>query len=90
MSTLSHIGGVNATTSDIRDAIGTLTNAGGTQVKRPLELARNPLADMDYHAVARAELAEFPEARRESSGDRHNPTAHVRTAVIHRLRRELT
>ena len=90
MSTLSHIGGVNATTSDIRDAIGTLTNADGTQVKRPLELARSPLADMDYHAVARAELAEFPEARRESSGDRHNPTAHVRTAVIHRLRRELT
>ena len=90
MGTLSNIGGVNATTSDIRDAIGTLTNAGGTQVKRPLEMTRNPLADMDYHAVARTELAEFPEARREPSGDRHNPTAHVREAIIHRLRRELT
>lgn len=86
---MSNIGGVNATTSDIRHAIGILAIAGGTHVKGPLARESNPLAHMDYHFVARAELARFPGLRRQPSADRHNPVAHVRELVIHRLRREL-
>jgi hypothetical protein len=86
---MSNIGGVNATTGDIRDALGILTIAGGTMVKGPLAREGNPLAEMDYHAVARAEWDEFPGDRMPPSGDRRHPTAHVRRAVIRRLRREL-
>jgi hypothetical protein len=51
--------------ADVEAAIEILENAAGIMVKQPLSRAGNPLAGMDYHAVANAHRASLPEAERK-------------------------
>jgi hypothetical protein len=59
----------------MRAALGILLDAPGEMVRQPLAHASNPLADMDYHSIARAELLVYPELRM-MPGRRHEPYAH--------------
>jgi hypothetical protein len=83
------IGGVRVTTDEAVSALATLRDGSwGIMVRQPLARDRNPLAHMDYHAVARAEIDHYPEVR-IPVGNRHEPAAHVKAAVIHFLERLL-
>lgn len=83
-----NIGGTFYWDGDVRAALGILVDAPGVMVRQPLASAGNPLAGMDYHAIARAEVAAFPDLRM-APGTRNKPTPHVKTAVIHYLERVL-
>ena len=57
-------------------------------IRQPLSRAGNPLAAMDYHAIAAAERERFPELVLPG-GTHGTPTPHEKTAVIHHLQRIL-
>lgn len=81
------LAGVTYTVAHVRQASRLLKAVTGQpHVRQPLERARNPLAGMDYHGIARAEQAEFP-AVKLPPGDHHKPAGHVLSAVVHRLDR---
>jgi hypothetical protein len=82
------ISGASYHEADVRWAVSILRDAPFVMVKQPLARAGNPLAGMDYHAIARAEVAVYP-GLRLAPGTRSNPTPHVKTAVIHYLDRVL-
>lgn len=42
---------------DVRTALGILADSPGVMERQPLTRGDNPLADMDYHAIAHAEQA---------------------------------
>lgn len=81
--------GVTATSDEVRSAVATLRDGTwGVMVRQPLARDGNPLAHMDYHSAARAEMDAYPEVRIEP-GSHNEPAAHVKTAVIHYLARLL-
>jgi hypothetical protein len=55
------VAGMKFALSDVESAIEVLENAKGIMVKQPLAKAGNPLAGMDYHAVANANRASLPD-----------------------------
>lgn len=81
------IGGEVYTLAHVRQATSLLRAVKGQpHVKQPLERASNPLWRMDYHKIARAERAMFPELKLPP-GDHHQPAPHVLNAVVHHLER---
>lgn len=46
------VGGVRATSAQIREAVQILTASAGIMVKQPLAKAGNPLAECEYHSLA--------------------------------------
>jgi hypothetical protein len=84
-----HIGGVAVTQDEALAGLATLRDGTwGVMVRQPLARDGNPLAHMDYHAVARGEMGAHPEVRLPP-GSHHEPAAHVKAAVIHYLERVL-
>ena len=73
---------------DVYAAAVILQDAPGVMVRQPLARAGNPLAAMDYHAIAQLEMAAYPGIALPA-GTRNDPTPHVKTAVLHHLRRVL-
>lgn len=59
---------------------------GQPHVRQPLARASNPLAAMDYHRIALAERAMYPELKLKPK-DHHSPAPHVLNAVVHYLDR---
>jgi hypothetical protein len=82
------VGGVTAHVTKIREALAILRESPGVMIKQPLARAGNPLAAMDYHAVAAQERERFPELVL-APGTHRQPTPHEKTAVIHYLERIL-
>jgi hypothetical protein len=81
------IGGEVYTMAHARQATALLRAVKGQpHVRQPLARAGNPLAGMDYHKIARAERAMFPDLKLEP-GDHHQPAPHVLNAVVHHLER---
>lgn len=73
---------------DVNAAVAILQDAPGVMVTQPLARAGNVLAAMDYHAIAQLEMAAYPGIALPA-GTRNNPAPHVKTAVLHHLRRVL-
>jgi hypothetical protein len=87
-----NIGGVNLGPADIQQAIDILEGAKGIMVRQPLQRADHPLGSAApgwYHPFAQKEIAVYPAELMLTPGTHSTPTAHVKTAVIHRLRRML-
>lgn len=82
------IGEVTVPEPAARDALTVLREAPGVMIRQPLSRAGNPLAAMDYHAVARGERELFPSLVLEP-GTHRTPVPHEKTAVIHYLERVL-
>lgn len=82
------IGGVTVSAAVAREALAVLRDAPGVMIRQPLLHEGNPLAAMDYHAIAAAEREFFPELVL-SHGTHSMPTPHEKTAVIHHLQRIL-
>lgn len=82
------ITGVTVPMSAVRQAVSVLRDASGVMIRQPLLQAGNPLAAMDYHAIAAAERQLFPELML-AIGTHRVPTPHEKTAVIHYLKRVL-
>jgi hypothetical protein len=82
------IGGVTVHVTKIREALAILRESPGVMIRQPLSRAGNPLAAMDYHAVAAAEREQFP-GLVLPPGTHKTPTPHEKTAVIHYLERIL-
>lgn len=81
------IDGETYTLAHCRQAMSLLRAVRGQpHVKQPLLRAANPLALMDYHKIARAERAMFPECK-VKPGDHHRPGPHVLNAVVHHIER---
>jgi hypothetical protein len=82
------IGDVTVPVDVAREALAVLRGAPGVMIRQPLQRVGNPLAAMDYHAIATAERELFPELVLAPS-TRSTPTPHEKTAVIHHLQRIL-
>jgi hypothetical protein len=82
------IAGVTVPTSTVPQALGVLRGAPGVMIRQPLRRAGNPLAAMDYHAIAAAERELYPELML-AAGTHRVPTPHEKTAVMHYLERVL-
>ena len=82
------IGGMTVPARTAQEALAVLRESRGVMIRQPLLRAGNPLADMDYHAIAAEEREQFPEL--VLPGGTHSmPTAHEKIAVIHYLERIL-
>ena len=81
--------GVSATSAQIAAAIAILRTANGTAVRQPLLKHNNPLAYMDYHAVAAKFRMAHPDAA-ITKGDKRRHTAHVKAAVQNYLTERLS
>lgn len=83
------IDGQTYTVAHARQAASLLRAVKGQpHVKQALVRAGSPLALMDYHRIARAERAMYPEVK-VPPGDHHKPAPHVLNAVVHRLERAI-
>ena len=82
------MGGVTATVAEAWEALAVLLESKGVMIKQTIERVGNPLASMDYHAIAADEPEQFPELVLRP-GSHRKPTPHEKTAVIHYLRRIL-
>jgi hypothetical protein len=82
------IGGVTVSATEAREALTVLQESKGVMIRQPLLRAGNPLADMDYHAIADAER-ELSHELVLPPGTHRTPTPHEKTAVIHHLQRVL-
>ena len=85
------VGGITLSAAQVHQAIDILEFAKGIMVAQPLASARHPLAQAAggwYHPFSKEELRAFPEIAVDSRTHR-KPAGHVKTAVIHRLRRML-
>lgn len=78
------IGGVAVTKDEIHSAIQHLQEDKSTAVKQPLAKKGHPLAAMDYHAVAQAELKAHPELK-VPAGTKKAHVGQVKLAVLHHL-----
>lgn len=78
------IGGVHVTHDEIKSAIAHLEAAKSTNVKGPLKSKGHPLAEMDYMAVAKAELAKHPHLK-VPPGSKQQHVGQVKLAVLHHL-----
>ena len=83
------VGGENFPARSVQEALAILRESLGVIIKSPLARAANPLANMDYHAIAAAEREQFAELVLPSS-THSMPTAHEKIAVIHYLERILS
>jgi hypothetical protein len=88
MNETAEIGGLVLSAEEVRQARAVLEGARGNHVRGPLQRAGHPLAhapDRDwYHEVSERVLQVHPGMAFES-GTRHEPTAHVKTRVLHFL-----
>lgn len=80
------LGGATANPAEFAEALEVLYDAPGNQMKHYLK--DTPLAGMDYHKVAKDEIALFPEIQ-VAPGTKQEHAAHVRPAVIHAMERVL-
>jgi hypothetical protein len=78
------IGGIPVTKEEIHHAISVLNSKLSTNVKGPLKNAGNPLADMDYMAVSKAELAKYP-GLLVPKGTKAKHVGQVKLAILHHL-----
>lgn len=78
------VGGVPATAGQISSALDILHKSMSTAVKQPLVAHSHPLKDMDYHAVAKAEIKKFPELK-VPPGSKTQHVGQVKLAVMHHL-----
>lgn len=78
------VGGVAATKEDIKSAIFHLNEAKSTNVKGPLKSKGHPLQHMDYMAISKKELAEYPELKVDK-GTKKQHVGQVKLAVLHHL-----
>jgi hypothetical protein len=84
------VGGVLVSADELASAISILRkNSTWTAVKQPLAAQGHPLAEMDYHGVADAELQAHPELK-VSPGTKSKHEAQVKAAVLHHLEARLT
>ncbi len=83
------VGGVLVSAEELASAISILKkNSTWTAVKQPLAAQGHPLAAMDYHAVADAELQAHPELKL-SPGTKSKHEGRVKVAVLHHLEAKL-
>jgi hypothetical protein len=78
------IGGVTVAATTAQQALTILLESKGVMIRQPLLRACNPLAAMDYHAIA-AEERELVHELVLPPGTHSMPTPHEKTAVIHHL-----
>jgi hypothetical protein len=82
------VAAIHVNAENLASAISILNAAKSTNVKPPLAKAGHPLADMDYMAIAKEELAAHPELA-VPSGTKAKHVGKVKLAVLHHLAAKL-
>jgi Domain of unknown function (DUF3883) len=79
------IGGVLVTLDQVNAAITKLEAVGGTAIAQPLRAIGNPLAECDYHNIAKATRTAFPTLA-QAVGTKQKHTAHEKSAFVFALK----